>query len=167
MNKSNTNILIIILLLIIIAANPWMLKTAFSNLLSLALWILGALTIFFCIAYIIDLIRYSKTPTGKRIKNSKLDMLAILVFLAFISLGGYSWATRNEDVAFIALAALLLSNLILKISENNGSLRQTLISFTRFRIRPAKEFSIFRTLKLLFICLIPFSLLVLCLMLGK
>ena len=75
MSQSNSSNVLTLFLLIVIVANPWVLKVAFSNLLTFSLWVIGILVVFALIGYVVDLIRFDKSTEGEKIKSTKMEML--------------------------------------------------------------------------------------------
>jgi len=159
MSKPNASNVLTVFLLIVIAANPWVLKVALSSLLTFLLWLVGILVAFSLISYVVDMIRFDKTLEGEYAKSTKMEMLAKVSFITCVILAPIIYFGKKYELTYTFILLLIFSNVLFILSEKKCSLRQLVNTPLKLELRSDEEFSVFRALKLLAYCLIPFTLL--------
>lgn len=158
MSQSNSSNVLTFFLLIIIAANPWVLKVAFSNLLTFLLWIVGILAVFALIGYVVDLIRFDKNPEGEKIKSTKMEMLGKISFMIGIILAPVIYFNEESELVYVSLFLIIIPGVFFTLSEQEYFTKQPVNLPLKAAMPSEDDFSTFRVFKLLAYCLIPFSL---------
>lgn len=160
MSQSNSSNVLTLFLLIVIAANPWVLKVAFSNLLTFSLWVIGILVVFALIGYVIDLIRFDKSTEGQKIKSTKMEMLGKVSFMIGIVLTPVIYFNEESELVYVSLFLIIIPSVFFALSEHKHFAKQTVNLPLKAALPSEDDFSTFRVFKLLAYCLIPFSLMV-------
>ena len=160
MSQSNSSNVLTLLLLIVIAANPWVLKVAFSNLLTFLLWIVGILAVFALIGYVIDLIRFDKNTEGEKIKSTKMEMLGKVSFMIGMVLTPVIYFNEESELVYVSLFLIIAPGVFFTLSEQGYFSKQPANIPLKATLPLEDDFSTFRVFKLLAYCLIPFSLMV-------
>lgn len=160
MSQSNSSNVLTLFLLIVIAANPWVLKVAFSNLLTFSIWVIGILVVFALIGYVIDLIRFDKSTEGQKIKSTKMEMLGKVSFMIGIVLTPVIYFNEESELVYVSLFLIIIPSVFFALSEHKYFAKQTVNLPLKAALPSDDDFSTFRVFKLLAYCLIPFSLMV-------
>lgn len=158
MSQSNSSNALTFFLLIIIAANPWVLKVAFSNLLTFSLWAIGILVFFALIGYVSDLIRFDKSPEGEKTKSTKMEILGKVSFMFGITLAPVIYFNEESNLVYVSLFLIIIPSVFFALSEHKYSAKQPVNLPLKAALPSENDFSTFRVFKLLAYCLIPFSL---------
>lgn len=160
MSQSNSSNVLTFFLLIVIAANPWVLKVAFSNLLTFSLWVIGTLVVFALISYVIDLIRFDRSTEGEKVKSTKMETLGKVSFMIGIVLTPVIYFNEESELVYVSLFLIIIPNVFFALSEHKYFAKQTANLPPKVTLTSEDDFSTFRVFKLLTYCLIPFSLIV-------
>ena len=160
MTRPNSSNVLTLFLLIVIVANPWVLKVAFSNLLTFSLWVIGILVVFALIGYVVDLIRFDKSTEGEKIKSTKMEMLGKVSFMIGIALTPVIYFNEESELVYVSLFLIIIPSVFFALSEHEYFAKQTVNLPPKVALTSEDDFSSFRVFKLLTYCLIPFSLMV-------
>ena len=160
MSQSNSSNVLTLFLLIIIVANPWVLKVAFSNLLTFSLWAIGILVVFALVGYVVNLIRFDKSPKGENIKSTKMEMLGKVSFMIGIILTPVIYFNEESELVYVSLLLIIAPGVFFTLSEQGYFSKQPVNSPLKLKLPSEDDFSSLRVFKLLAYCLIPFSLMV-------
>lgn len=160
MSQSNSSNVLTLFLLIIIVANPWVLKVAFSNLLTFSLWAIGILVVFALVGYVVNLIRFDKSPKGENIKSTKMEMLGKVSFMIGIILTPVIYFNEESELVYVSLLLIIAPGAFFTLSEQGYFSKQPVNSPLKLKLPSEDDFSSLRVFKLLAYCLIPFSLMV-------